>query len=569
MEMQEIIEQAEQNIRQALRDYGKHTSQVSVLDDVSDKFIYRLAEDSSRAKQELRKLFSRSPVWDEGIDALVINGTRTHNPDYDRIKDLGNEIMEPLIGRGKEIGLEKKCLIRNAIEFFASPDTDICSKELGIHAINQLAPKAYAPARKPSRVFRSLCIALGIADETAGSDFQRLYAQFADELSAKKIGFKLYVSINPAHFLTMSNPKRDRRGATLTSCHSFNSREYQYNSGCIGYARDEVSFIVFTVDDPDDSESLNNRKTTRQIFAYRPGNGLLLQSRMYNTSGGTRGAQADSVLYRDLVQREISMLERVPNLWRTYPYCGGHEDAVVVDDGFGGYRDWECPEFDGKVSIRTDHEEDWEALRVGAPGLCICCGAEMGYEGWLYCEDGPEGICSERRYICDNCSCYVGKIFPVYNSEGNVIRVCEDCRDRYFARCEGCGDYYPNDQVRHVDGRDICSSCLSEHYVECRDCGEWVKKQDTYGVYARNGYSVQVCGSCRGGYVRCSECEGYYHPENTQVLIRAASRSGHVCNDCARGYITCPYCDSLIEACEDGTCPSCGEDVEEGMEESA
>lgn len=40
------------------------------------------------------------------------------------------------------------------------------------------------------------------------------------------------MSINPAHFITMSNPKGDVRGETLISCHSFNSSEYQYNNGC-------------------------------------------------------------------------------------------------------------------------------------------------------------------------------------------------------------------------------------------------------------------------------------------------------------------------------------------------
>lgn len=71
----------------------------------------------------------------------------------------------------------------------------------------------------------------------------------------------------------MSNPKGDHRGTTLTSCHSFNSTEYEYNNGCTGYARDKVSFIAFTVADPADKETLNNRKTTRQVFAYKPGNG--------------------------------------------------------------------------------------------------------------------------------------------------------------------------------------------------------------------------------------------------------------------------------------------------------
>lgn len=88
MEMQEVISRAERNIRQALRDYGAHTSKTDVLEDVTDEFIYRLAADSSYAKQGLRKLFSKSPVWNEELDALVINGTRTHDPDYDRIHRL-------------------------------------------------------------------------------------------------------------------------------------------------------------------------------------------------------------------------------------------------------------------------------------------------------------------------------------------------------------------------------------------------------------------------------------------------------------------------------------------------
>ena len=154
----------------------------------------------------------------------------------------------------------------------------------------------------------------GVADNSAGSQFQRLFAQFADELSTRKIDFKLFMSINPAHFVTMSNPKNDRRGTMLTSCHSFNSTAYEYNNGCSGYARDGVTFIVFTVADPEVAETLNNRKTSRQLFMYKPYNGLLLQSRLYNTHGGTRGEQEESKLYRDLVQRELSELEGVPKI---------------------------------------------------------------------------------------------------------------------------------------------------------------------------------------------------------------------------------------------------------------
>ena len=92
-------------------------------------------------------------------------------------------------------------------------------KAESIEALNIIAPKSYATGKKLSRI-------LGVADETPGSEFQRLYAQLADELSSKKISFKLFVSLNPAHFITMSNPPDDKRGETMTSCHSFNRTDY-------------------------------------------------------------------------------------------------------------------------------------------------------------------------------------------------------------------------------------------------------------------------------------------------------------------------------------------------------
>ena len=88
MEAKEKIRLAEENIRQALIDYGRHTSRTEVLDDVPDAFIRRLEKDNYYAKQKLRELFKKSPVWNEELDALVINGTRTHDPDYSRIGDL-------------------------------------------------------------------------------------------------------------------------------------------------------------------------------------------------------------------------------------------------------------------------------------------------------------------------------------------------------------------------------------------------------------------------------------------------------------------------------------------------
>lgn len=557
MDMQEVISRAERNIRQALRDYGAHTSQTDVLEDVTDEFIYRLAADSSYAKQGLRELFSKSPVWNEELDALVINGTRTHDPDYDRIHRLAMQILEKPF---KSLDYSYNDILK-AVCFFSNPDASERDRESYIEAIKKLAPKAYTPTKKLSRVFKSLCVALGVADETAGSEFQRLYAQFADELSSKQIGFKLFVSINPAHFITMSNPKRDSRGATLTSCHSFNSTEYDYNNGCTGYARDETSFIVFTVADPTDPETLNNRKTTRQVFAYRPGSGLLLQSRMYNTAGGVYGAAADSKLYRDLVQREISALEDVPNLWKTYSSIGDKADLVVAGDGFGGYQDWTYENFDGHISIRADcDEETVDPLDIGTRGLCIVCGEETS--AGVYCEDCGEGN------ECDECGGHYRELYDVRNSRGEWIQVCERCRDEYYTYCDECEEYWPNDCTTEVDGRYYCDDCLDECCERCDECDEWHRSDSMYDAY-REGREVRVCSDCRDEhYYGCDCCGDLHHYDDMRRVYRANGYEDFVCDDCADNYDCCPHCDELIEIKDDGTCPSCGAVIEEQEDEA-
>lgn len=312
--MDKLKKQLCNNIWTALDDYFRHADSDNVYENISEQFVERLALDSIKAKHDLRQLFRKSQAWNDNLQAIVINGTKTHNPDYILVHNLANSILRPAKW---DVDCDKITLIERAVYFFARPND---KADYYIDAINKLAPQAYAPRKKRSRIFKAICDSLGVTDLSAGSQFQHLFAQFADELSGKKIDFKLFVSINPCHFLTMSNPKRDNHGSTMVSCHSFNVLDCDYNCGCSGYARDDVTFIVFTASDPDKPETLNNRKTTRQLFMYKPQNGLLLQSRLYNTSGGTCGAQAESKLYRDLVQRELSELEGVPNLWKTEKY---------------------------------------------------------------------------------------------------------------------------------------------------------------------------------------------------------------------------------------------------------
>lgn len=122
------------NISQAISDYFLHSAASFILKDFSDSFVNRLAIDSFNSKAEFRNLFSFSPAWNVYLQALVINGFRTHNPDFKIIDDLAHNIL------------------LNTIKY-------------------SIAPYAYAPNKKKSRTFKAICNALGVSEDSAGSSF--------------------------------------------------------------------------------------------------------------------------------------------------------------------------------------------------------------------------------------------------------------------------------------------------------------------------------------------------------------------------------------------------------------
>ena len=558
MNNHELVLLTEKNIRQALEDYRKHTDSTEVLDDVTEDFIRTLAYDSVVAKTDLRNLFQSSPAWDENLQALVINGTRTHNPDFNIISDLAHDIFRPHINQFNE---EVSNRLFDAIKFFTIPNGD---RAVYINAIKAIAPKAYAPNKKPSRIFKALCDSLGVTDNAAGSNFQRLFAKFADELSSRKIDFKLFVSINPAHFLTMSNPKNDERGTMLTSCHSFNSTEYSYNCGCTGYARDNVTFIAFTVADPSDAETLNNRKTSRQLFMYKPNNGLLLQSRLYNTYGGTCGVQEDSNLYRDLIQRELSALEGVPNLWKTFLYVGNKlHCSISAGRGFGGYKDWTYDNFNAKISVRCDHEQDLKPFTVGTYGLCVMCGQEISHG--LYCDSCHHDDDGE---ICDECEDYCHSLTGVYDRHGEYIHVCDTCLSEWYRRCDDCNEYHHINNITFIDDcTAVCADCLENNYFHCSFCDEYYPNHQRHIAVDCDGFEIDICEMCKEeNYVECDDCGRYVHFDDSFTAYDSDGNKLIICSACRHSdYSYCNDCEKLFHdpALVDGLCAHCRNTQEE------
>ena len=511
-------QQLQRQIKDALFAYSEYAKDGNNLDEIenpSDDFVKRLANEAAESKEPLREMMRKSPAWDEALDAWVINGNRTHEADYKKIEKWLDRLFQSIFY--EKIGGPIEFVFTNqwwAIDTFFGPDFEK-DKDKVIEALNDIDKRIYAEGKKKSKVLRALLAHYGLWDETAHSYCQKYFALIADELAAKRIDYKLYVSINPAHILTMSNPHYDSRGSMMVSCHSLNS-EYKYRNGCIGYTRDNISLIAFTVKDDEDMDNLYTRKTSRQMFFYEPESGVLLQSRMYKTMGndgpsygGVDGYDELSTEYRHLIQKEIAYCEGVPNLWEKPRKYVDNELNINFGShyGFGGYEDWTYSGFSPILSVRKDWDKEKKTFTIGKHGLCFSCG-NICCEG-IQCDD------CDSDYRCDDCDehYHPDDLITVYDYYGNERRVCESCLDETYRQCTECGDFHDADDMIWLEneGEYVCRDCRDRYYSRCDNCGEYVGNSELESAIDDDGDEIDICEEC--------SCNYFHWDDNRETFV--------------------------------------------------
>lgn len=520
----------------------------NVLSDISASWIEQVAYETTRAKTALRSIFrnvKECGEWNEKTQRLCVSATTTRNPDRGRIIELFQKITAPY--RLKLTTPEEVALLAQAGSFFTGFQDDISCQA----AVDTLAPGARRNGRKLSKIFNDFAKAIGVFSDVQVSrdkpehvtSYPYLFAQLADELNGRKLAFKVYLSLNPADFVTASNPYTGMRSDTCISCHSLNRSDFSYSAGNVGYARDAVTFIVFTVADDDNPETFYTRKVTRQFFMYLAGNGVLLQSKLY-PNGNDVETQA---LYRDLVQRAISEGEATVNLWATHALARKTDFGLIFHaaKGFGGYADWlEQPSF-GHISLsKVAREHGYRDFGIGAPGLCVFCGAET-YGAWHYCEahDDSEMCphCGRRRHNEDDGEWVV-------TPDGLEEWVCSSCLEAYYFFCEDCNRWHhESDMYRLGDDKWVCKECRDENYVQCGECGEWCYRSDATGVDIYGSAEV-VCQSCLDEYYyQCAECGNFFREDTMNEAVAATDTNVHVCNACLDNYYRqCDRCNRYV-----------------------
>lgn len=113
------------------------------------------------------------------------------------------------------------------------------------------------------------------------------------------------------------------------------------------------------------------------------------------------------------------------------------------------------------------------------------------------CNSCWEDVCSceecEQDFHTDDLT------FVVDNrSTGEGHNVCRSCLERFYVRCDNCGEYVRrSDAIRDNNGDYFHESCYDEWYTTCDDCGEEVSRDAIIWDEERG---MDVCGDCYRRY---------------------------------------------------------------------
>ena len=239
---------------------------------------------------------------------------------------------------------------------------------------------------KTSRAFNKVCVHYGMdkahprkaivnengaAVEKTVYPYDKLFAQYADLVTAGTRHLYFIISLNPLDYLTMSF------GPNWKSCHSIDGGSYM--GGCLSYMLDNTSMITFVVDSID-GDIHKKGKIYRQMFHCN--NGFLIQSRMYPQ--GKDGAIDLYEKFRVIVQDEFTnILGLAENNWTCdeSDYSGWYASA---NEGHH-YRDLSSHE-DCHLFYPTQMAEmrnERTPIHIGHESLCFYCGRELSYHSQL------------------------------------------------------------------------------------------------------------------------------------------------------------------------------------------
>ena len=146
--------------------------------------------------------------------------------------------------------------------------------------------------------------------------------------------------------------------------------------------------------------------------------------------------------------------------------------------------------------------------------ICMNCGCTdeelftvtVNGEEQMLCADCLHGMDWEQ---CADCGEWTPD-YVVINEDSYAV--CQSCADRYYYRCDDCGQYFTDTHIRTDNyGTVICDICYdNEDYITCGDCGRIV---DRWHRYFDENSGCNYCESCYDDHRSCGRENYGYKPE--------------------------------------------------------
>lgn len=491
-------------------------------------------------KRAQMDLFRKHPYWSEEAKAIVFLQTETRAIDYNMAMDSLRKLSDYVLNHYyvdsdrwlataigdtlydiTEANDEQNGLITDYfLERFKSRAyyrtvSDSIQKMLKCGTkITRLVRKAFEELTlNTGKVVNATTLVDDGEDHRTRKSFDKYYARFADclsELTVKKI---TVVSLSFLDFMTMSN------GNSWSSCHFINSHgifhedsesSYRgaYKQGCLSYALDKPSFLLYTLPATfSGTDYYRCQKLTRMCCQYEYG--VLITGKCYPSNN-----DALITRYRQMMQLIISQTTEIPNLWTFSKKTKKITAFVETAENSAHYCDYLYDQQKPTISFRKGIDIDIDhSMTIGHEGYCLHCGEplEGHVNDWLQCYEHRRtkkcDCCDKRlknddeyheingKYYCTDCVfyCEYHKRYEPNGRKFGTVRMKDGdkmvCCDAIYSltQCADCGIYYPNSEITH----GYCPDCFANHDI-CACCGKVSKKNKFTEIDGK-----KYCKSCK------------------------------------------------------------------------
>lgn len=448
------------------------------------------------SKKKQMELFRKHPCWNEEAKAIIFKDAIKRSIDHIAARSVLAELYSYIRER-ESLDLPIIIALHDALGRSCFQDSTI--NEESLKQINRYLRSCEEPipkriesmlkvGTKISKLVYKYCTMIPdndgnavdvtkLVDEHNPEDrsyqsFEKIYARFSDMLSEADFKTTTIISLHFCDFMTMSN------GNSWLTCHYINSHnlfheycshsEGIYKQGCLSYALDEPSFLLYTLPESYDKGTYHMEpKITRMCCQYN--NGVLVTGKCYPNNENGIIAQ-----YRTKLHEIISKIEESENSWTFSDHIGIIGGIVTTGENSAHYPDYQHSKQKPSISIRHNSRFSLNnAMVIGHGAYCLHCGKDLdGFDqSWLQC-----GV-HRKDMICQHCGCVIENDEDMH--EIDEKRYCDDCvfycyhHQRYEPKTK------PHKIIDAHNGKITICEDASMFYVKCNNCGKYISLSDS------------------------------------------------------------------------------------------